>query len=236
MCKKAIEMEIVEIGFSDHMDFEPEDPGFGFFNYADYTSEIKSAQERFKDKLVVRKGVELDYQYVFEDNIRKWIKNKEFDFIIGSVHYVNHEPVNCTIPKHADLEKTYKSYFNEVRHSIESCLFNVVGHLDILRKHNQKGTHELKNCDYETGIKRILEEISEKKMYLEINTKLSSLREKNIDTLPSRETVKEFVKDGSRLISIGSDAHLPKELGCGVKETLSFLESLNGDKFRLPFG
>ena len=45
MCKKAIEMEIVEIGFSDHMDFEPEDPGFGFFNYADYTSEIKSAQE-----------------------------------------------------------------------------------------------------------------------------------------------------------------------------------------------
>jgi histidinol phosphatase-like PHP family hydrolase len=46
---------------------KPLDWGFGFFNYERYTSEIKSAQESFKDKIVIRKGVEVDYQHVFEE-------------------------------------------------------------------------------------------------------------------------------------------------------------------------
>ena len=50
MCQKAIELGIEEIGFSEHVDFEPRDLGFGFFNYDEYTSEIGDVQDFYKDR------------------------------------------------------------------------------------------------------------------------------------------------------------------------------------------
>lgn len=235
MCQKAIELGIAEIGFSEHMDFEPEDWGFGFFNYERYTSEIESAQEVFKRKLVIRKGVEIDYQLAFEDDIREWLNGKEFDFIIGSVHYVNHEFIDRKLLEHRDLKKIYDAYFNEVTLSIESCLFDVVGHLDVIRKYIDIRRVELSRFDYEESMGMILELVVEKKMYLEINSKPSMLRETSIDMLPTKEAVKEYIKKGGRLISIGSDAHSTEEIGGGIREILSFLENLNGTKLKLLF-
>jgi len=56
MCQKAVELGIEEIGFSEHVDFEPKDWGYGFFDYERYSSEIEAAQESFNNKIVIRKG------------------------------------------------------------------------------------------------------------------------------------------------------------------------------------
>lgn len=235
MCQKAIESGIAKIGFSDHMDFEPEDPGFGFFNYKRYTSEIESAQRFFEDKLVIRKGVELDYQSCLEADIKKWLKNKEFDFIIGSVHYLEHELITYELIKRKGLDKTYNAYLDEVIHSVRSNLFNVLGHLDVIRKCFDDRIFESKNLDHKDCIEAILEEILKRKIYLEINSKSSLIREKCTDMLPSKETVVAFLHNGGKLISLGSDAHSAKEVGSGIREILNFLEDLDGNKFKLLF-
>jgi len=69
MCQKAIGLGIEEIGFSEHVDFEPKDWGYGFFNYERYTSGIESAQDSSKNKLVIRKRVEIDCQHYFENEV-----------------------------------------------------------------------------------------------------------------------------------------------------------------------
>jgi histidinol-phosphatase (PHP family) len=43
LCEKAIELKFREIGFSEHVDFDPSDEGFGFFDYENYQSAIKEA-------------------------------------------------------------------------------------------------------------------------------------------------------------------------------------------------
>lgn len=235
MCQKAIELGIVEIGFSDHMDFEPEDEGFGFFNYERYTSEIESAQKFFKDKLVIRKGVEVDYQFCFEGDIRRWLKNKQFDFVVGSVHYLEHGLITQELIKQKGLEKTYNAYFDEVIRSVKSNLFNVVGHLDVTRACVDSRVFESENIGYEEDMYATLEEIRKRRIYLEINSKSSLQRDKCTNTLPSKEIVKEFVQDGGKLISLGSDAHSAKWVGSRIQEILSFLEGLNGNRFKLPF-
>jgi len=176
MCKKAIELGVVEIGFSEHMDFEPKDWGFGFFNYDSYTSEIKRARDFFKGKLIIRKGVEIDYQHCFENMIADWLKDKKFDFVIGSVHYLNHEFINYYLVANKDLEKLYNTYFKEVIHSVKSRLFDVVGHFDIIRRFIDNRMSKLNKPDYYKGIRQNLEEIIENKTYLEINSK--GLKEK----------------------------------------------------------
>ncbi len=233
MCQKAVELGIVEIGFSEHMDFEPKDSGFGFFNYERYSHEIKSAQKLFRYRLAIRKGVEIDYQHCFEDDIRVWLENKSFDFIIGSVHYVEHEYVDHRLVARKDLKEVYQAYFDEVARSIESGLFNVVGHFDLIRQYVANSSSELRGFDYWERVKSILEGISGGKMYLEVN--LKGWREGSKSMIPCSELVRFFIESGGKLISVGSDAHSTGEIGPGIRETLDFLADCNGNRVKLLF-
>ena len=57
MCQKAVDLGIEEIGFSEHMDFEPEDWAYGYFNYKQYTHQIEQAQTVFNNQIVIQKGI-----------------------------------------------------------------------------------------------------------------------------------------------------------------------------------
>ena len=233
MCQRAIELGIEEIGFSEHMDFEPKDWGFGFFNYDSYTAEIKRAQESFENRLTIRKGVEIDYQHCFEDDIKNWLQNKKFDFVVGSVHYLDHEIIDRRLLTKKDLTEVYRAYFDEVAYSIESGLFDVVGHLDLVRTYVGKGRAELERFNYWERIKTILKEVAQRRTYLEVNSK--GLREEVGDTIPSMEIVNEYFENGGTLVSIGSDAHSTEEMGNGIKDILDFLANCNRNKVKLLF-
>ena len=233
MCQKAIELGIEEIGFSEHVDFEPKDWGFGYFNYERYNSEIKNAKESFGNRLVIRKGVEIDYQRCFEDDIMEWLQDKEFDFIIGSVHYLDDEIIGGQLVRRKDLGRIYDDYFSEVTCSIRSGFFDVVGHFDLVARYVDNRRSELKNFDCHEGIRTILEEVMENRIYLEINSK--GLREEYRDTMPSRKIVDKFIENGGKLISIGSDAHSAEEIGSGIREILLFLSNYDGNKLELLF-
>ena len=70
-------------------------------------------------------------------------------------------------------------------------------------------------------------------MYLKVNSK--GLREACRQTIPSRELVNEFIENGGKLISTGSDAHSMEEIGCGIEEIMEFLENYNGNRHELLF-
>ena len=235
MCRKAVELGIVEIGFAEHVDFDPVDWGFGFFNYDRYSSDIEGARESFGKRLVIWKGVEIDYQRYFEDEIREWLRDKRFDFVVGSVHYLDHRFVDRQLVTSSDLRTLYNAYSTEVTKSIESRLFDVVGHLDIIRKFIDKERLGHRDSACEEGFRMVLGEIMERRMYLEINSKLSVLDESRTDTMPSKEIVEEYLENGGKLISIGSDAHSTEELGNGIVEILDSLADYDENQVRLLF-
>jgi histidinol-phosphatase (PHP family) len=205
MCKKAIQYKIEEIGISEHMIFGPKKLGYGFFDYDKYTSEIVSAKKIFKKDLKIWKGVEIDYQNCYENEIRDWLKDKEFEFIIGSVHYIGKNRLGNKFVEKNDLKKIYEIYFKEVTFSIESHLFDVIGHLDYVRQFVKNKKTAFKSLGLCKDIEKILEDIVEKKIFLEINSR--GLRGPYKDVMPRKNIVKDFVRFGGKLISIGSDAH-----------------------------
>src|SRR5436190_22227780 len=88
-CLRAVETGLDEIGFSEHKDFDPQDPAVDVFDYALYLAEIERARKEFGSALNIRMGVEVDYQKWFEDEISAFLATRAFDFVIGSVHYVD---------------------------------------------------------------------------------------------------------------------------------------------------
>jgi histidinol-phosphatase (PHP family) len=149
------------------------------------------------------------------------------------VHYLDHEIISHELVKSKDLSRIYKMYFEEVVHSIESRLFDVIGHFDLVSRFLNERRSEPKSVDYWGGVNTVLEEIIEEKIHLEANSK--GMRETYKDTMPSEEIVKEFIRNGGTLISIGSDAHSVQEIGNGIKEVMDLLQNCDGDKLRLPF-
>lgn len=163
--------------------------------------------------------------------MKEWLQDKKFDFIIGSVHYLNHEIIGHKLVKSNTLRTIYDVYFKEVYHSIESRLFNVIGHFGLVGRYIGNGRTAPKSFDYRGKVTTILGEIVKKNMYLEVNSK--GLREAYKDTTPSKDIVISFIKNGGNLLSIGSDAHSIQELGRGIKEIMDFLENSNWIKLKL---
>jgi histidinol-phosphatase (PHP family) len=233
MCRKAVDIKIAEIGFSEHMDFDPRNHCFGFFNYDKYTSEIENTRETFKGQLIVRKGIEIDYQHCFEDEIERWLKDKEFDFTIGSVHYLNHEFIDRPLIARKNLRELYNIYFDEVEHSVKSGLFDVIGHFDLIGRYIGNRRSELNSFKFWEKTKATLQRIVQSNLYLEINSK--GLREECKDTMPGRKLIDEFIKNGGKLVSLGSDAHSTNEIGNGIKEIQNFLAKYHGHEFKALF-
>lgn len=233
MCQKAIDLGIEEIGFSEHMDFEPTDVGYGYFNYEHYTRQIQHAQSRYGDQLIIRKGIEIDYQSCFEDDIKQWLCGKYFDYVIGSVHYLNHCLIDHKLLSTTPIEDVYQSYFAEVHHSIDCHLFDVIGHLGLVQRYISPTQAGLHHKDYHNGLNSILHEIVGQKLYLELN--LKGVRQVTAETIPWKNTITQFFNMGGRYLSIGSDAHSVHELSVEVKNLQVWLHESTGYNFVLLF-
>ncbi len=233
MCQKAIDLGIDEIGFSEHMDFEPNDLGYGYFNYEHYTRQIKQAQSMYDGQLIIRKGIEIDYQSRFEDDIKQWLCGKHFDYVIGSVHHLNHHLIDHKLLSTTPIRDVYQSYFAEVQHSIDCHLFDIIGHFDSVRQYISLTKTELRRFDYHTGLTCILQELVHKKLYLEVN--LKGLRQDSKKLIPGKHAIIQFFNMGGRRLSLGSDAHSIHELDEGVKNMQIWLHECVGQDFILPF-
>jgi len=220
ICRSAIRFGLKEIGFAEHVDFDPADSGYGFFDYEAYSSGIEEARRLLGDSLTIRKGVEIDYQSRFEEAIRRWLEGREFDFTIGSVHYVNGKLIDHTELSGEELNTLYPIYCSEVRQSITSGLFDVIGHFDLVDSFRQVPS-SIRN----PSIASVLEALVSTEASLEVNVR--GFRKGRGDTVPGGEILRLFFEKGGRRISLGSDAHSAEEIGTGLYEAIAVIQKSN---------
>jgi len=220
LCRHAVELEVAEIGFSEHVEFEPKDSGFGFFDYERYHETLDRARSQYAGKLTIRKGVEVDYNHECEAQIQEWLEGKDFDFVMGTVHYIDHIAFdlgwNNLIPARVTIEK----YYTKIRQAAESGLFNVIGHLDLIRDHVSV---DLKSASPVTDmIDMTFEKMIAHGAYLEINSR----RRTDQEPYPSKSLILRYLDKGGERFSFGSDAHSVQQVALGIAEAMNLLRSL----------
>src|SRR6056297_3281728 len=88
ICQAAIEKGLDEIAITDHHDIDYQDDTIEFLIDKDkYLKEITIMQRKYKDKLVIKKGIEMGLQSHILQQSKEYLSNN-FDFIIGSFHTV----------------------------------------------------------------------------------------------------------------------------------------------------
>jgi histidinol-phosphatase (PHP family) len=210
-CLHACAIGLDEIGFSEHKDFDPDDPAVDYFDYDAYMQEIEAARKRFGHRLKIRAGVEIDYQIWFEDKISNYLENHSFDFVIGSVHYVNRVKVmSPEYNRSRNARLAYSDYFHAVRDSVVSGCFDILGHLEYANRLGVEAWGPYDTCVHRADLINIFDRVIDEELTLEINT--AGLHQGLNLTYPAAETVEIYAEHGGNLISIGSDAHHPDQL------------------------
>lgn len=89
MIKSAINLNLKEICFTDHMDYDVNQTDKFVLNYKDYLDTLKFMQDKYKNKIKIKKGIELGLQPHLIEKLNNEMNNNHFDFIICSQHAID---------------------------------------------------------------------------------------------------------------------------------------------------
>ncbi|RME89614.1 MAG: histidinol-phosphatase HisJ family protein [Verrucomicrobia bacterium] len=217
---RARSLGLREIGFSDHAPMP--DAGFDDWRMGPeeldrYVAEVQRARTEFPE-LTIRLGLEVDYLPGLEDWIRELAARHPWDYLIGSVHYLDREwaidnPAQKERWSDRDVADIWRAYAERVRQAADTGLFHILGHLDLCKKfgHRPEG-------DVREWFRPAMETAARHGTAIELNT--AGLRKECREIYPSRDLL-VLARECGVAITFGSDAHKPDEVGADFPAALA---------------
>jgi histidinol-phosphatase (PHP family) len=224
--RQARAMGLAAVGFCEHADFDPRERDYERLDVARYDRELATARETVPEVLLLQAG-EITYQAAFEAQIRGWLSQHPWDYVIASVHLVDYDDGWTIVSepraagdyfgRHA-CRKAYVPYFEELLRAAQSGLGDVLGHLDLVKRYGTALYGPFEPQAFAAEIRAVLQAAIEAGMGLEINT--SGLRQLPGETYPGLDVLRWYRDLGGEIVTIGSDAHHVQELGASVRHAL----------------
>lgn len=216
MASAAQQAGLKEIGFADHANVSKRQEmkqakyknGFNLdMTYERRETAIKKLRE--KKDITIYSGIEMDYDPRDENNIRKFLKEKDFDYTLGSVH--NLENTNVHIREYfknktrKSREELVQKYFEKLEKLIRSEVFDIASHIDVFERNPQfQGFATREN--YEV----IAEAFKESKTIPEINAG-RALR--GLEEIHPTKEFREILLEKGVTFTAGTDSHNPSDIG-----------------------
>lgn len=235
---KACKLGIDIYGFACHapMKFD-EEYRMRLSEIDEYINEITSLREQVQKspqntnqnpKMQILVGLEVDFILGREDLVESRVLSAPLDYLIGSVHFLDDwgfdNPAFLAEYAKKDLESCWVKYFQSVAKMAQSRLFQIVGHIDLLKVFGYAMPHS-SACIYE--LDRALESIKEANMSIELNA--AGLRKQIGEIYPSKEILQKAYALGIP-ITFGSDAHALSQVGFGYDECVELAREVGYDK------
>ncbi|WP_457566636.1 histidinol-phosphatase HisJ [Caldithrix abyssi] len=233
--EQAIEKGFKEIAFTDHI---PLPQAFDLAHRMelrqidDYLNSIEKLRVRYPE-ISILAGIEADFYDGFEDFLDAFLSRHPFEIIILSVHFVRHWPkgnwaFSYYFPDRA-IAEIYSDYLQAIMRGIQTGLFNVLGHLDLIKRDNAR------LLDHnESEVRELLQLAARQQMAVEINT--SGLRKEIGEPYP-HQTIWPLLAEYQLPVVMGSDAHAPGQVGFDFTNMERALSQIGGlQKVRLING
>ena len=210
--ERAIELGIDIYGFSEHapMHFD-EKYRLPLCDMGTYATEVLNARERYKDRIKILLGYEVDWLPGYMESS---ILNAKVDYLIGSVHFIDKwsfdNPEFLSGWKTRNIDEIWQAYFEATEAMVSSGKFDIVGHLDLIKVFKY-----LPKQDIRLLARKTLTAMKASNMVLELNA--AGLRKPIQEIYPSPALLEEaFTLDIP--ITFASDAHSVAQVGFGYHE------------------
>lgn len=205
---KAIEAGYDMIGFSDHAPYVFNDKyksgmRMQLNETQDYVNSIRALQEKYKDKIDIKLGFELEWYPNLIEKELEYLKSFDYDYLILGQHHTDNE--NDPWSKYVGSETTslpvLDKYISQLLLGAKSGEFTYVCHPDVV---NFIGDKEV----YCKKMRRMCEELKALDIPLEINF-YGFYTNRHYPN----ETFWSIAKEVGNKVVIGLDAHFPYVYG-----------------------
>lgn len=231
MVRRAVELGLKEITFTDHVDYDYPDMDGEFFevNFDKYMEEIEKLKSKYPE-IEILMGVEIGYQPQVIERIDKLVRSFPFDFVMGSIHACDGlDLYTGEFFEGKTKQSSYQGYLNNLKDCVknfDNC--DVFGHLDVIIRYGRFRNNDLEYDEFQETLDKILKLIIQKDKGIELNT--SGPRYNLDDMHPQKDILEKYHDLGGKILTLGSDAHKTKDLGAGFKEATDNLKNIGFTK------
>ena len=173
----------------------------------------------------LRLGIEMDFVAGAEDRIATLLDTHDFDYVVGSVHFVAEQAVDHPgydiWESDGDPDKVWARYFETLAEATRSGLFDILAHPDLVKVwgSGRPGPKRDPRFHYEPAV----EAIADTGIAVEVST--AGLRKPAEEIYPAR-ALAEMCVDAGAAFSLSSDAHLPEHVGYAYDQAVDFMGDL----------
>ena len=213
-----------DIVTTEHLDFA--NPIINYedssINYLKYIEEIDSLNKKYSNKFF--SGIEIGYTLNSEKRIEDFLKDKNFNLKLLSIHQNGLYDYMCVNKKLISQEALIQEYFEQMIQALESSIeFNVLAHFEYGIR-----IIDISVTDFDSlaskFLNKIIELIIKKEIAFEVNTKsIYKYKKENLYSY----MIEKYLKKGGKLFTLGSDAHNIKDYAYRFDEARKFLLARN---------
>lgn len=213
-----------DIVTTEHLDFA--NPIINYedssIEYLKYIEEITSLNKKYSNKFF--SGIEIGYTPNSEKRIEDFLKDKNFNLKLLSIHQNGLYDYMCVNKKLISLEALIQEYFEQMIQALESSIeFNVLAHFEYGIR-----IIDISVTDFDSlaskFLNKIIELIIKKEIAFEVNTKsMYKYKKENLYSY----MIEKYLKKGGKLFTLGSDAHNIKDYAYKFDDARKFLLARN---------
>lgn len=222
MAEAAAAKGLIEICFTDHIDYEYPDETIVFdFDPSAHGKKIAEISSRFPS-LTIKKGVEIGLQPHLLPRYEQLMDEHHFDFVICSLHTVENKSLHYReLFEDRSIEDAFETYYKELLYCVQNYKrYSVLGHADLIKRYTDEQPARLFHDYLETIFQTIIPEGKG----IELNT--SGTRYGLPHNMPGTDILKLYKQCGGEVLTLGSDAHKPEHIAHEFKESLELFSSL----------
>ena len=230
MAEAAFRKGFSTIGFSTHSAW-PVTTGCEMHpdRFQEYRTEICRLKKLYEGRLNIFLGLEIDYMMPVSSPLLPFYSTFGLDFCIGSVHYVHNTDapelgvfaIDHTVEHVAagirdvfggDKKKAVQAYFATEREMIAAGGFDIIGHIDLVKKRNKAlQLFDENDAWYKKELEATADAAAKSGKFVEMNT--GGMSRGAIDSPYPSQYMLEILHDRNVPLVINSDAHSTEHIG-----------------------
>ncbi len=182
-----------------------------------------------REQTDLRLGIEADFVPGAEDRMANLLEARDFDYVLGSVHFMRDGAVDMDdysvwdSSRARSAEEVWMRYFQAIADAARSGLFDIAAHPDLVKIWGSEHPQRTPKGDLRRYYEPAVEGIAEAGIAVEVST--AGLRKPVGELYPARAFL-EMCVEARIPVALSSDAHRPEDIGAGYERALEELDAL----------
>jgi len=180
--------------------------------------------EFVREETDLKLGIEADFVAGREDRMANLLDAHEWDYVIGSVHFIAEEAVDMeewSVWVSGDADKVWARYFETLGEAAATGMYDIIAHPDLVKVWGPDRPRP--EGDLRRFYERAIEGMVEGGVAVEVST--AGLRKRAREIYPAPGFL-EMTLEAGLPVALSSDAHVPGDVGYEYDRALEMLDGL----------